>query len=150
MKKTSVQKNIRIAIIASVYRAEIADSLVEHCVKTLEENAVEAKDIDLFSVPGALEIPLLAKKLAKQKKYDAIIVFGVVLKGDTYHFEQVSDECARGCMNVSYEYEIPVVFQVLSVYKLKDAVERASGAKDNRGEEGAKTALRMIKVLRNL
>lgn len=143
-------KNIKIAIIASTYRQDITDKLVENCLKTLKEKGINKINIHIVSVPGALEIPLTAKLLAKKKIFDAIIVFGTVLKGKTYHFEQVADECVRGCMNVSYDYEIPVIFQVLSVYDLKDARERAEGTDDNRGIEGALTALKMIGIKKML
>lgn len=139
-----------IAIIASRYRLEATKSLVQNCVKTLESHGVAKDKIEIFWVPGSLEIPLVAKRLAKKGKHDAIIVFGVVLKGDTYHFEQVSNECVRGCMNVSYQFEIPVVFEVLCVYKIEDAYERAKGVKDNRGVEGAMTALKMIDLLKEV
>lgn len=137
----------RIAIIRSSFRGEIAESLTKHCVATLHKKGLGDQRINIFSVPGALEIPLLAKKLAKKGDYDAIIVFGAVLKGDTYHFEQVSDECSRGCMKVAYDFEVPVIFQVLCVYNLQDALDRATGTEDNRGVEGALTALKMIKLL---
>ncbi len=140
-------EDIRIAIISSGYRPEITDGLVKNCLATLNKKGMHNEQVDIISVPGALEIPLVAKKLAKKGEHDAIIVFGAVLKGKTYHFEQVSDECVRGCMNVAYEFEIPVVFEVLSVYDAKDALERANGSEDNRGVEGALTALKMIEVL---
>ena len=139
-----------IAIIQSTFRAHVGNALLSECLLQLKKDGLKDNQISIFKVPGALEIPLVAKRLAKQKKYDAIIVFGVVVKGDTYHFEQVADECARGCMNVSYEYEIPVIFQVLCVYKESDALKRTKGIKDNRGIEAGKTALEMIKVMKNL
>jgi 6,7-dimethyl-8-ribityllumazine synthase len=142
--------NAKIAIIQSTYRAHVGDALVSECLKTLKKGGVTENQISIFKVPGALEIPLVAKKLAKQKKYDVIIVFGVVVKGDTYHFEQVADECARGCMNVAYDYEIPVIFQVLCVYKESDAMARTKGTRDNRGIEAGKTALEMIEAMKNL
>lgn len=148
MKK--LNNAIHMAIVSSTYRPEITKSLVNHCVKTLEEHGLTRTQLKIVYVPGALEIPLIAKKLAQTKKYDAIIVFGAVLKGKTYHFKQVANECIRGCMNISSEFEIPVVFEVLCVYDLEDAIERATGTKDNRGVEGALTALKMINVLRNL
>jgi 6,7-dimethyl-8-ribityllumazine synthase len=143
-------KDKKIAIISSCFRPEISDSLVKNCLATLYDKGLSDQQIDIIEVPGALEIPLVAKKVAKRGQHDAIIVFGSVLKGDTYHFEQVADECARGCMNVSYDFEIPVVFQVLCVYKLEDALERANGTNDNRGVEGALTALEMIETVTEL
>lgn len=145
----SQKNNSKIAIITSNYHKEICDSLLSACMVTLKENGVSEKNLKSVRVPGALEIIAVAKKLAKQKKYDAIIVFGVVLKGDTYHFEQVADECARGVMQVSYDYDIPVIFQVLSVYKLSDAEVRAQG-KNNRGIEAGETALEIIKTLKSI
>lgn len=143
-------KNIKIAIISSSYRPEVTDNLIKNCLETLKDKNVSEENIRIVHVPGALEIPLAAKILAQQKKYDAIIAFGAVYKGKTYHFEQVSDECVRGCMNVSYEYEIPVIFQVISVYDPQDAINRANGEEDNRGKEGALGALQMIETLKNL
>ncbi|MBI4097302.1 MAG: 6,7-dimethyl-8-ribityllumazine synthase [Candidatus Levybacteria bacterium] len=147
MKKT---KDITIAVVSSSYRPQITDSLTKHCVSTLLKKGLAKNQIKVFHVPGALEIPLVAKKLAKQNTYDAIIVFGAVFKGKTYHFEQVANECVRGCMNVSYEYEIPVVFEVLCVYNQKDALDRSRGTEDNRGVEGALTALKMVELLKTL
>ena len=140
----------KIAIIASRYRHDISKSLVENCLKTLKEKGINENLIDIFWVPGALEISLIAKKLAKKGIYNSIIVFGAVFKGKTYHFEQVANECIRGCMNVSYEFEIPVVFEVLCVYDLKDAIERSQGTEDNRGAEGALTALKMIELMNKI
>jgi len=139
-------KKLNIAIICSIYWQEITNELLKYCLKTLKEKGLSEKQIAIFSVPGALEIPLLAKKLAKKKKYDAIIAFGAVIKGKTYHFEQVSNECIRGCMQVSYDYEIPVIFEVLCVYSKKDAMERAA----KRGVEGALTCLKMIEIIKSL
>lgn len=138
---------MRFAIVASKYRPEVTENLVKSCVDTLGKNGIPKDFIDTFWVPGALEIPLAAKKIAKKGKHKAIIVFGVVFKGKTYHFEQVANECVRGCMNVSYEFEIPVVFEVLCVYNPWDASMRAKGTKDNRGVEGAMTALQMVSLL---
>ncbi len=148
MKKSN--KTIHIAIVSSTYRPEIIKNLVHHCVKTLEEKGVTKTQLKIVHVPGSLEIPLIVKKLAKKREYDAIITFGAVLKGKTYHFEQVANECIRGCMQVSYDYEIPVIFEVLCVYDPKDALDRATEKEDNRGVEGALTALRMIEIMRKL
>jgi 6,7-dimethyl-8-ribityllumazine synthase len=139
-------KDRRIAIIASRYRPEITDALVKNCLATLREKGIGKDKIDIISVPRALAIPLTAKILAKKAAYGAIIVFGSVLKGKTYHFEQVADECVRGCMNVAYDYEVPVIFEVLCVYDIQDALDRAIGTDDNRGVEGALTALEMMET----
>lgn len=141
---------IKIAIISSSFRKEVADSLEKHCIKTLKRKGLSGGHIDIFRVPGSLEIPLVAKRVAKKGLYDAIIAFGAIVKGKTYHFEQIANECARGCMDVSLQYEIPVIFEVLAVYNLRDAITRATRTKENKGAEAALTALEMIKVLSSI
>ena len=145
MKKK--KKPLRIAIISSSFRPEVTDALERHCLLTLQHHGVARKQVDLYRVPGSMEIPLVAKKVAKRDRHDAIITFGAIVKGKTYHFEQIANECARGCMNVSWDYEIPVVFEVLAVYDLADALDRATRKIENKGVEAALTALEMIKLL---
>lgn len=140
-------KKIKIAIVSGNFRKEVSDNLEKNCLKTLKEHGLRSNQIDIFRVPGSLEIPLVVKKLAIKKKYDAIITFGAVVKGKTYHFEQIANEVARACMDISLEYEIPVIFEVLAVYDLQDAIERATGKEENKGVEAALTALEMIKIL---
>lgn len=141
---------IKIAIVSSSFRLEVTKNLEKNCLATLKKNGLKETQVDIFRVPGSWEIPLVVKKLAKQKKYDAIITFGAILKGKTYHFEQIANECARGCMDVSLAYEIPVIFEVLAVYDLHDAIDRATRQSENKGAQGALTALKMIRLLSNL
>ena len=147
MKKN---KDITIAIISSSFRKEVSRALEKRCVATLVRRGVPKANIALFEVPGALEIPLVAKKLAEKEKYDAIIVFGAIVKGETYHFEQIANECARGCMDVSLEYSIPIIFEVVAVYVIKDALLRATRRKENKGVEAAESALSMAHLLSSL
>lgn len=143
-------KNVRIGIIGSSFREDVTNELEERCVATLKRAGVPRTNIDLFRVPGSMEIPLAAKKLAKKDVYDALIVFGAIVKGKTYHFEQIANECARGCMDVSLQHEIPVIFEVLAVYDLKDALERARRKKENKGVEAAESALEMVRLMSSL
>jgi 6,7-dimethyl-8-ribityllumazine synthase len=150
LKKGGIMKNtkdIKIAIVSSSFREEVANNLEKNCIETFQKHGVEKKQIDMVRVPGSLEIPIVVKKLAKKKIYDAIITFGAIVKGKTYHFEQIANECARLCMNVSYEFEIPVIFEVLAVYDLQDATDRATREEENKGVEAAQTALEMIRIL---
>lgn len=140
-------KNIKIAIVGSMFQKEVSKNLEKHCVQTLKEKGVLNNNIKIVHVPGSLEIPLAVKMLAKKKKYDAIIAFGAIVKGKTYHFEQIANECIRGCMNVSLQYEIPVIYQVLAVYDIKDALEHATKKEGNRGVAAAIEALDMVKIL---
>lgn len=146
-KKMKKITQIKIAIISSSFRREVSANLEKNCIATLRKNGLSDKQIDIFRVPGSLEIPLVAKKIAKKGTYDAIITFGAILKGKTHHFEQIAHECIRGCLEVSLKYEIPVIFEVLAVYKLQDAIERTTRKKENKGVEAALTALQMIKVI---
>lgn len=143
-------KNVRIGIIGSSFREDVTSELEKRCVARLKRAGVPRTNIDLFRVPGSMEIPLAAKKLAKNRLYDALIVFGAIVKGKTYHFEQIANECARGCMDVSLQYEIPVIFEVLAVYDIKDALERATRKKENKGVEAANSALSMIRLMAEL
>lgn len=143
-------QDIQIGIVGGNFQKKITDELEKHCVATLKEKGLKNDQITVVRVPGSLEIPLAIKKLAKGGKYDALIALGAIHKGETYHFEQVANECVRGCMYVSWKYEIPVIYEVLAVYDIKDAIERATRAKENRGVEAALSALNMIETLSKL
>ena len=139
-------KQIKIAIISATFHKEVTDNLEKNCLATLKDNGLTDDQVDITRIPGALEIPLVAKLAAKKGIYDAIIVFGAIHKGKTTHFELISTECIRGCMDVSWQYEIPVIFEVLTVYDIKDALDRATRKTDNKGVEAAVTALEMIRI----
>lgn len=147
MKKV---KDIKIAIVSSSFRQEVSHSLEKHCLITLKEKGLSDSQINIFRVPGSWEIPLVAEKLAKKGVYDAIITFGAIVKGKTYHFEQIANECARALMGISLQYEIPIIFEVLAVYDFKDAIERASRKDQNKGVEAALTALDLIRLMSKL
>ena len=141
---------IHIGIIGSSFRENITAELEKHCVKTFQARGVLKRHIRTVRVPGAFEIPLVVKRMAASERYDALIAFGAILKGKTYHFEQIANECARGCAEVSRTYEVPVIFEVLAVYDLKDALDRATRKRENKGVEAAETALTMIKLMSSL
>lgn len=143
-------KDIKIAIVSSSFRSEVANKLEENAIKEFLNKGASENQIEIIRVPGSWEIPLAVKKLAKQDRFDAILTFGAIVKGETYHFEQISNELSRALMNISLEYEIPVIFEVWSVYKLEDAIERATRKKENKGTEAAATALKMIETVRGL
>jgi 6,7-dimethyl-8-ribityllumazine synthase len=143
-------KDIRIGIIGTSFREEITRGLEKRCIATLLARGVPMSNIATVRVPGAMEVPLVAKKMAKQKKYDALIALGAIVKGKTYHFEQIANECSRGCTDVSLQYEIPIIFEILAVYRLADAMERARRKIENKGVEAAETALAMIELMSKL
>lgn len=144
MKQT---KDLRIAIVSGAFWEEIVGNLEKHCLETFNRKGVESSQVDIVRVPGAFEVPLAVKKLAEKKVYDAIITFGAIHKGKTYHFELISNEVARACMSLSLEFGLPVIFEVLAVYDIQDAVDRSTQVKENRGSEAALAALSMIAAL---
>src|SRR3989344_5485713 len=143
-------KDTRIGIIGTSFRGGVTHELEKRCVATRLAREIPKDHITMVRVPGAMEVPLIAKRMAKQKKYDALITFGAIVKGKTYHFEQIANECSRGCAEVSLQYEIPVIFEVLAVYRLSDAMERARRKVENKGVEAAETALSMINIVSKL
>ncbi len=147
MKNT---KNIRIGIIGTSFRENVTAELEKNCLATLRKRGVSKRQIRMVRVPGAFEVPLIAKKMAASGDFDALIVFGAIVKGKTYHFEQIANECARGCADVARSYEIPVIFEVLAVYDLADALERATRKKENKGVEAAETAVSMLEIVSRL
>src|SRR3990167_11478185 len=108
--RTRDTADVRIAIVSSSFRPEVTKSLEKHCVATLEHQGVQKNQLTFVRVTGALEIPLAAKRLAQKGAYSAIIVFGAIYKGKTYHFEQIANECSRGGMDVFFLYGNFVVF----------------------------------------
>jgi len=143
-------KDIKIAIISGAFWEDIVGNLEKHCLEALNRKGLESTQVEIIRVPGSFEIPLAVKKLAEKKVYDAIITFGAIHKGKTYHFELIANECARACMNLSLEFGIPVIFEVLAVYDIQDAVDRSTQIKENRGTEAGNAAMSMIAALENL
>lgn len=138
---------IKIAIVSGAFWEEIVNSLEKNCVAILEKKGIKKENIKIVRVPGSFEIPLLVKKLAKQNLYDAIVTFGAIHKGKTYHFELIANECARACMNLGLEFEIPVIFEVLAVYDIRDAYDRSTQIKDNRGVEAAEAVWKTLQAI---
>lgn len=140
--------NLKIAIIFSQFNHKYGDKLLFSTVETLKANGVS--NIFIEKVPGALELPFVAKKLAQKKKYDVIIALGVVIKGDTYHFEIVSDESHRGLMSVSLNYNLPIIYGVICAYNIKQVAERCSLKKMNKGKDFAIAAIEMALINKKL
>jgi 6,7-dimethyl-8-ribityllumazine synthase len=140
----------RVAIVAARFNGQVTDTLVAGAVDALTRHGVDADDVDVVWVPGAFEIPLIARRLADTGTNDAIICLGAVIKGDTYHFELVANETARAIMDISAETGVPVIFEVLATQDLAQAEARAGGSHGNKGWEAAEAALRMADLLAQL
>jgi 6,7-dimethyl-8-ribityllumazine synthase len=106
--------------------------------------------IEVVRVPGAFEIPLAARALARTGRFDAVLCLGAVIRGDTPHFDYISAEASRGIAQVALEYDLPVIFGVLTTNTVAQAIERADPAKHNRGADAARTAIEMVTVLREV
>ncbi len=143
---SKTNSKLKIAIIKSLYHQHLTSSLEKACKDYLLASGVKKNNISTFTVPGSWEIPLIAKKAAENKKYNGMVALGIILKGDTYHFELIANECTRALMNISLEFNIPIAFEVLATYNLKQAKKRSVG-KYNKGIEAAKAVLTAIKTL---
>lgn len=143
-------RGIKIGIIVSRFNNFITEKLLDGAVEGLKSHGSEADDITVIRVPGAFEIPLLADRMAASGKYDALVCLGAVIRGDTPHFEYVSDAVTRGIGEAISRHRIPIGFGVLTTNNVEQAMERAGSKDANKGYEAALTAVEMINVLRQL
>lgn len=134
-----------IGIVVSIYNRSFTERLEKKCIWTLMAHGVAEENIDVFYVPGAFEIPLACQRAAQTKKYAVIIALGVIIKGDTYHFELIARECARGVMDVMLKHDIPIVFEVLAGSR-EDMEKRCADDEYNKGIEAANTALGLLSI----
>ncbi|MBE6825934.1 MAG: 6,7-dimethyl-8-ribityllumazine synthase [Oscillospiraceae bacterium] len=141
-------KELKIAIVASRFNEFITSKLIGGAQDCLVRHGVADDDITLAWVPGAYEIPLVAKKLAKSGNYDAIICVGAVIRGSTSHYDYVCAEVSKGIAAVSLETEIPVLFGVLTTDTIEQAIERAGTKAGNKGYDCAMSALELVHVLK--
>ena len=141
----------KVAIVVSRFNSFINDRLVEGALDTLKrQGQIADENITIVKVPGAVELPLAAKRLAKSKRFDGIVALGCVIRGGTAHFEYVSGECAKGLAQVALDAEIPVAFGVLTTENIEQAIERAGTKAGNKGVEAALSTLEMINVMNAL
>ena len=145
-----VSKGIKVGIVAARFNDFIVSKLVVGCEDTLLRHGVLPEDISLAWVPGAFEIPLIASKMAKSGKYDAVIALGAVIRGSTSHYDYVCSEVSKGIANVSLNSDIPVLFGVLTTDTIEQAIERAGSKAGNKGSECAQGAIEMVNLIRAL
>ena len=137
-------------IVVGRFNAFVVESLLEGALDTLKRHGVNEDNIRVVRVPGAFEIPLAVQKVAAQKKDDAIIALGAVIRGGTPHFEYVSAESSKGVAQVAMDSGIPVANGILTVNSIEQAIERSGTKAGNKGAEAALSALEMVSLLRNL
>lgn len=142
-----ISKDQKFGIIVGRFNEFIGSKLLGGAIDALKRHGASEEDIEVAWVPGAFEIPLIAKKMAKSGKYDAVICLGAVIRGSTPHFEYVSSEVTKGVAHVSLETEVPVVFGVLTTDSIEQAIERAGTKAGNKGFEAAVTAVEMVNLI---
>ena len=141
---------MRFGVVVAKFNKFVTSKLLSSCLEGLTKHGVKDTDIDVVRVPGAFEIPLVAKVLAQSARFDAVICLGAVIRGDTPHFEYISTEASRGIGQASLDTGIPIIFGVLTTETVAQAIERADTTKFNRGGEAAKSAIEMASVIRQL
>ena len=145
-----VSENIRVGVVCARFNDFIVSRLLAGCEDTLLRHGVREEDIAVAWVPGAFEIPLIASKMAKSGKYDAVIALGAVIRGSTSHYDYVCSEVSKGVAQVALNSDIPVMFGVLTTDTIEQAVERAGTKAGNKGSECAQGAIEMVNLMREL
>lgn len=143
-----VGKGLKVGIVVGRFNDLITMRLLDGAKDALKRHGVEQDDVDLAFVPGAFELPLIAKKMAMSKKYDAVITLGAVIRGATPHFDYVCSEAAKGVAQASYQSEVPVIFGVLTTETIEQAIERAGTKAGNKGWEAATSAIEMANMMK--
>ncbi|MDO8525046.1 MAG: 6,7-dimethyl-8-ribityllumazine synthase [Candidatus Omnitrophota bacterium] len=145
-----IAKGKKFAIVVSRFNDFISKRLLEGAIDTLMRHGAKESELESVWVPGAFEMPVVANKLARSKKFDAVICIGAVIKGSTPHFEYVAGEAAKGIAKVSLDTGIPVIFGVITAENLEQAIERAGTKDGNKGRDAAISAIEMANLLENI
>lgn len=145
-----VSDGIKIGIVAARFNEFITSKLVDGAIDGLVRHDVKEKDIEVAWVPGAFEIPLIAAKMAKSEKYDAIICLGAVIRGSTSHYDYVCNEVSKGISAVSLKYDLPVMFGVITTENIEQAIERAGTKAGNKGYDCALGAIEMVNLIKEI
>ena len=141
---------LKFAVVCSRFNNFITDRLLSGALDALKRSGAKKDDIEIIKVPGSWELPLVAKTLAGEKRHDAIIALGAVIRGETPHFDHVSTQAAAGLAAVGIETGVPVAFGVLTTNTVEQAIDRAGGKSGNKGYDAAMTAIEMADLLRRL
>lgn len=145
-----VSEGVKVGIVVARFNEFITSKLLGGAIDGLKRENVKEDDIDVAWVPGAFEIPLIAKKMAESKKYDAVICLGAVIRGATSHYDYVCAEVSKGVAQVSMNADIPVMFGILTTDTIEQAVERAGTKVGNKGFECAQGAIEMVNLIREM
>ena len=143
-------RDLRFAIVAARFNDFVVEPLVGGALDALKRHGVSGQQIEIVRVPGAFDIPIVARKLALSRRYEALIALGAVIRGQTPHFDYVAGECAGGIARIALESGVPIAFGVLTTDTVEQAVDRAGGKAGNKGADAALVAIEMANLLRRL
>ncbi|MDD3580206.1 MAG: 6,7-dimethyl-8-ribityllumazine synthase [Desulfobacca sp.] len=143
-------EGLKFALVVSRFNDFICNRLLSGAIDGLVRKGAREEDLTIFMVPGAFEIPLVAKKLAQSQAFDAVICLGAVIRGATPHFDYVASEVSKGIANASLETGMPIIFGVLTTDTLEQAIERAGSKAGNKGAAAAEAAVEMVNLLRQI
>ncbi len=143
-------RDLRFAILAARFNDFVVEPLVRGALDALKRHGATEKQIEIVRIPGAFDMPIVARKLALSRRYEALIALGAVIRGQTPHFDYVAGECASGLARIALESGIPIAFGVLTTDTVEQAIDRAGGKAGNKGADAALTALEMANLMRRL
>ena len=143
-------RDLRFAIVAARFNDFVVEPLVGGALDALKRHGVSGQQIEIVRVPGAFDIPIVARKLALSRRYQALIALGAVIRGDTPHFDYVAGECAAGIARIALESGVPIAFGVLTTDTVEQAMDRAGGKAGNKGADAALVAMELANLLRRL
>ncbi|MFM7892603.1 MAG: 6,7-dimethyl-8-ribityllumazine synthase [Actinomycetota bacterium] len=141
-------QSLKVGIVCSRFNEFVVNALLDGAKRGLAKHGVKDKNIEVFWVPGAFEIPVMTRLMALSRKYDALVTLGAVIRGETAHFEYVAGPCAEGIMQVQLETLVPIGFGVLTVESVEQAAERSRADDTNKGFEAAEVAIEMVATMR--
>lgn len=144
------ESSFPIAIVVSKFNEDITSRLLDGALDRLKQYNFDSKDITVVEVPGAVEIPLTVKCLAKQKAFNAIVALGAVIRGETSHYDYVCSQVSEGCQKIALEYDIPVIFGVLTTENIQQAFQRVGGNHGHKGKDAIDAAISMNYILHKI
>jgi 6,7-dimethyl-8-ribityllumazine synthase len=143
-------RDLKFALIVARFNDFVVEPMLRGALDALKRHGVSEKQIEIVRVPGAFDIPIVARKLALSRRYEALIALGAVIRGETPHFDYVAGECAAGIARIALESGVPIAFGVLTTDTVEQAVDRAGGKAGNKGADAALVAIEMANLLRRL
>lgn len=144
-----ISKGFKYALVVSRFNNFITEKLLDGAMDALSRSGAVDDEIDVFKVPGAFEIPLAVKRIAQNKKYDAIICLGSIIRGETPHFEYIASEVSKGIAMLNLEYAIPIAFGIITADNTDQAIERAGNKMGNKGFQAAQSAVELLNLFKD-